>query len=148
MSRLNTYTNNLPYFLIILLLLGCGYTPEVSSNKLEIVNGNSTSPVSNEFNLKKLESASDFDQLPKEFAKYKRQIGQFDFYLAQSPTQKSSGYTFEFSNTRNLISVCLKKPNPADNVLTVLTNPIALIKITKEGNVKINSGYCNSQLTN
>jgi hypothetical protein len=143
MSHLKTHRiYNLSNFLIILLLFGCGYTPTVSGSKFEIINGNSTSLISNEFRLKKLDNTSDFDQLPKELTKYKGQIGQFDFYLAQSPTQNSGGYVFEVVETSNRLLVCLKKPDPQAGVSTVLTNPIALIKIRKGISIEMQTNYC------
>lgn len=125
-----------------MLLFGCGYTPHISGKKFEIINGNSTSLISNEFRLKKLENESDFDQLPKELANYKEQINKFDFFLAQSPTQNSGGYVFEVVETSNRLVVCLKNPDPQAGVTTVLTNPNALIKIRKGISIEMQTNYC------
>jgi hypothetical protein len=108
----------------------------------EVVNGNSVLRVTSEFKLTKIQEKSVFDQLPKEFEKYKNQLGQFDFYLAQSPTQNSGGFVFQVMQNSAPAAICLKRPAPFSIAGTVLSNPIALIKVTKGFNVKMDLGFC------
>ncbi len=143
MKKINTYTfNNVCYFLILLSLIGCGYTLNYSGNKVEVFNGNSTSVITKEFKLTKLQKAADFDRLPKEFERYKHEIAQFDFYLAQSPTQNSSGYVFQLVQNSDLAIICLKKPDPLSSVLAALTNPIAIVRVPKGLSIEMTLGYC------
>ena len=144
MKKINTYTFNICWFLIFLSLIGCGDTLSNSGNKLEVLNGNSTSVVTKEFKLIKLQKTADFDKLPKEFERYKNEITQFDFYLVQSPTQNSGGYIFQLVQNSNPLVICLKKPDPLASVTAALTNPIALVKV-KQGTVMgLSLGYCAS----
>ncbi len=144
MKKINTYTFNIYWFLIFLSLIGCGNTLSNSGNKLEVLNGNSTSVVTKEFKLIKLQKTADFDKLPKEFERYKNEITQFDFYLVQSPTQNSGGYIFQLVQNSNPLVICLKKPDPLASVTAALTNPIALVKV-KQGTVMgLSLGYCAS----
>lgn len=144
MKKINTYTFNIYWFLTFLLLIGCGNTLSNSGNKLEVLNGNSTSVVTKEFKLIKLQKTADFDKLPKEFERYKNEITQFDFYLVQSPTQNSGGYIFQLVQNSNPLVICLKKPDPLASVTAALTNPIALVKV-KQGTVMgLSLGYCAS----
>ncbi len=144
MKKINTYTFNIYWFLIFLSLIGCGNTLSNSGNKLEVLNGNSTSVVTKEFKLIKLQKTADFDKLPKEFERYKNEITQFDFYLVQSPTQNSGGYIFQLVQNSNPLIICLKKPDPLASVTAALTNPIALVKV-KQGTVMgLSLGYCAS----
>ncbi len=144
MKKINTYTFNIYWFLTFLLLIGCGNTLSNSGNKLEVLNGNSTSVVTKEFKLIKLQKTADFDKLPKEFERYKNEITQFDFYLVQSPTQNSGGYIFQLVQNSNPLIICLKKPDPLASVTAALTNPIALVKV-KQGTVMgLSLGYCAS----
>lgn len=144
MKKINTYTFNIYWFLTFLLLIGCGNTLSNSGNKLEVLNGNSTSVVTKEFKLIKLQKTADFDKLPKEFERYKNEITQFDFYLVQSPTQNSGGYIFQLVQKSNPLIICLKKPDPLASVTAALTNPIALVKV-KQGTVMgLSLGYCAS----
>jgi hypothetical protein len=130
------------YFLVLLVLFGCGNTLVNPANTPEVINKNSITRVTDEFKLTKLQSAADFDGLPKELANHKTQIEQFDFYLAQSPTQSSGGFVFEVVVKKGLLFVCLKRPAPFAIVGTVLSNPIALIKVTKGFNVKMDLSFC------
>ena len=142
MKKINTYTFNIYWFLIFLSLIGCGNTLSNSGNKLEVLNGNSTSVVTKEFKLIKLQKTADFDKLPREFERYKNEITQFDFYLVQSPTQNSGLYHFIAVEGNNSIKICLKKPDSLAISLGVVTNPIALV-ITKKGLVvEDDLGYC------
>jgi hypothetical protein len=130
------------YLLLLLVLFGCGNTLVNQANTPEVINGNSVSRVTSEFKLIKIKSASDFDQLPRELSSYKTQMGQFDFYLAQSPTQSSGGFFFEFIQKTDPLIICLKKPSPLSAVTSALSNPIALIKVTKGFNVKMDLSFC------
>jgi hypothetical protein len=67
---------------------------------------------------------------------------KFDFYLAQSPTQRSGGFVFQIIENSNPLRICLKKPEPLAAVTAALTNPMALIKVTKGFNVKMDLGFC------
>jgi hypothetical protein len=130
------------YLLFLLVLFGCGNTLVNEANTPEVINGNSVSRVTSEFKLTTIKSVSEFDQLPRELSRFKTQIGQFDFYLAQSPTQSSGGFAFQIIQNSDPLVVCLKKPAPLSKELTVLTSPIALIKVTKGFNVKMALGFC------
>lgn len=144
MKKINTYTFNIYWFLIFLSLIGCGNTLSNSGNKLEVLNGNSTSVVTKEFKLIKLQKTADFDKLPKEFERYKNEITQFDFYLVQSPTQNSGGYIFQLVRNSNPLVICLKKPDPLASVTAALTNPIALVKVKQGTVMELSLGYCAS----
>lgn len=144
MKKINTYTFNIYWFLIFLSLIGCGDTLSNSGNKLEVLNGNSTSVVTKEFKLIKLQKTADFDKLPKEFERYKNEITQFDFYLVQSPTQNSGGYIFQLVRNSNPLVICLKKPDPLASVTAALTNPIALVKVKQGTVMELSLGYCAS----
>lgn len=144
MKKINTYTFNIYWFLIFLSLIGCGNTLSNSGNKLEVLNGNSTSVVTKEFKLIKLQKTADFDKLPKEFERYKNEIAQFDFYLVQSPTQNSGGYIFQLVQNSNPLVICLKKPDPLASVTAALTNPIALVKVKQGTVMELSLGYCAS----
>ncbi len=144
MKKINTYTFNIYWFLIFLSLIGCGNTLSNSGNKLEVLNGNSTSVVTKEFKLIKLQKTADFDKLPKEFERYKNEITQFDFYLVQSPTQNSGGYIFQLVQNSNPLVICLKKPDPLASVTAALTNPIALVKVKQGTVMELSLGYCAS----
>lgn len=144
MKKINTYTFNIYWFLTFLLLIGCGNTLSNSGNKLEVLNGNSTSVVTKEFKLIKLQKTADFDKLPKEFERYKNEITQFDFYLVQSPTQNSGGYIFQLVQNSNPLIICLKKPDPLASVTAALTNPIALVKVKQGTVMELSLGYCAS----
>ena len=130
------------YLLLLLVLFGCGNTLVNQVNKPEVINGNSITQITSGFKLTKIQSSFDFDQLPRELSSYKTQMEQFDFYLAQSPTQSSGGFAFQIIQNSDPLDVCLKKPAPLSKELTVLTNPIALIKVTKGFNVKMALGFC------
>ena len=144
MKKINTDTFNIYWFLTFLLLIGCGNTLSNSGNKLEVLNGNSTSVVTKEFKLIKLQKTADFDKLPKEFERYKNEITQFDFYLVQSPTQNSGGYIFQLVQNSNPLVICLKKPDPLASVTAALTNPIALVKVKQGTVMELSLGYCAS----
>jgi len=143
MKKIKTYTFNIYWFLIFLSLIGCGNTLSNSGNKLEVLNGNSTSVVTKEFKLTKLQKTADFDKLPKEFERYKNEITQFNFYLVQSPTQNYGGYIFQLVQNSNPLVICLKKPDPLASVTSALTNPIAIVKVPKGLNIQMTLGYCN-----
>ena len=130
------------YLLLLLVIFGCGNTLVNQINTPEVVNGNSVSRVTSEFKLTKIKSVSDFDQLPRELSSFKTQIGQFDFYLSQAPTQNSGGFAFQTIKNSDPLVVCLKKPAPLSKELAVLTNPIALIKVSKGLNVKMDLSFC------
>ena len=130
-------------FLILMPLFGCGYTLTSSENRIEIINTNSTNLIASDFMFKKFQEAADFDQLPRELESHKNKIGQFDFYLAQSPTQNSGGFMFQEIQNSNPIAVCLKKPEPLSKVTTALTNPTALVKVQKGQIVDMRLRYCN-----
>ena len=130
------------HLLLLLALFGCGNTLTRPTNSIEIINQNSATLIVDEFKLTKLQKEVDFDGLPKALASYKNQMGKFDFYLAQSPTQGSGGFVFEISQNSGLLVICLKRPAPFTIVGTVLSNPIALIKVTKGFNVKMDLGFC------
>ena len=144
MIKLNTYSfNKLRLILVFLFVFGCGNTLIKPANAIEIFNGNSVNQISREFKLTKLKDRASFDQLPKELASYQIQIDQFDFYLAQSPTQSSGGFVFQLVPNSDPIAVCLKKPEPLSKVTTAQTNPIALVKIQKSQIVDMRLRYCN-----
>jgi len=128
--------------LVLLVLFGCGNTLIKPTNSIEIINQNSATLIANEFKLTLLLEEADFDVLPKGLASYKTQMGQFDFYLAQSPTQSSGGFFFEIIQKTNPLIICLKKPSPLSAVTSALSNPIALIKVTKGFNVKMDLSFC------
>lgn len=130
-------------YLVLLLLLGCGYTPTTLENRVEIINANSTNLLTSELIFKKLQEAADFERLPSELKSHKNQIGQFDFYLAQSPSQNSGGFMFQEMQNSDPLAVCLKKPEPLSKVTTAMTNPIALVKIQKGQIVDMRLRYCN-----
>jgi hypothetical protein len=130
------------YLLLLLVLFGCGNTLISEANTPEVINGNSITQITSGFRLIKIQRAFDFDQLPRGLSSYKNQIEQFDFYLARSPTQSSAGFAFQIIQNSDPLVVCLKKPAPLSKELTVLTNPIALIKVTKGFNVKMALGFC------
>jgi hypothetical protein len=143
MIKLNTYSfNRLQYVLVFLLLFGCGNTPIKPANVIEIFNGNSVNQISREFKLTKLKDRASFDQLPKELASYQIQIDQFDFYLAQSPTQSSGGFVFQVVQNSDPLVICLKKPDPLSSVTAALTNPIAIVKVPKGLSMTTILGYC------
>lgn len=144
MKKINTYTfNNICYFLIFLSLIGCGNTLNYSGYQVEVFNGNSTSVVTQGFKFVKLQKVADFDKLPKEFESYKYEIDQFDFYLAQSPTQNSGGFTFKVEQKSEPLIICLEKPKPLTAVTAALSNPIALIRVKKGIKVEMTTNYCN-----
>jgi hypothetical protein len=130
------------HLLLLLVLFGCGNTLVNEANTPEVINGNSVSRVTSEFKLTTIKSVSEFDQLPRELSRFKTQIGQFDFYLAQSPTQSSGGFIFQIIKNSNPLRICLKKPEPLSAVTAALTNPIALIKVSKGVNVKMDLSFC------
>ena len=130
------------YLLLLLVLFGCGNTLVNQANTPEIINGNSITQITSGFKLTKIQRSIDFDQLPRGLSSYKTQMKQFDFYLAQSPTQSSGGFFFEIIQKTDPLIVCLKKPSPLSAVTSALSNPIALIKVTKGFNVKTNLGFC------
>jgi hypothetical protein len=130
------------YLLLFLVLFGCGNTLVDQAKMPEVINGNSVSQVTSGFKLIKIQSSFDFDLLPRELSIYKTQIDQFDFYLAQSPTQSSGGFSFEITQNTNPLIICLKKPPPLAAVSAALSNPIALIKVTKGFNVQMTLGFC------
>ncbi len=143
MAKLNGYgLNNIYWILVSLLLFGCGFTPDTLGKRAELWNENSISLRTSEFKITKLNSRMGFDQLPKELAGYQHQMGQFDFYLAQSPTQPSGGFIFQIIENSDPLMVCLKKPEPQSAVTAALTNPIALIRVRKGLSVEMRLRYC------
>jgi hypothetical protein len=130
-------------YLIIILLFSCGYTLAKLEDRVEIINISSTNLITSDFMLKKLMEVADFEQLPRELESHKSQIGQFDFYLAQSPTQNSGGFMFQEIQNSDPLAVCLKKPEPLSKVTTALTNPNALVKVKKGQIVEMRLRYCN-----
>jgi hypothetical protein len=143
MIKLNTYRfNKINLILVFLLLFGCGNTLVEKKNIVEIINKNSVTLRINEFKLTKLKDRVIFDQLPKELASYQTQMGQFDFYLAQSPTQSSGGFVFQVVQNSDPLVICLKKPDPLSSVTAALTNPIAIVKVPKGLSMTTILGYC------
>jgi hypothetical protein len=69
-------------------------------------------------------------------------MGQFDFYLAQSPTQSSGGFVFQVVQNSDPLVICLKKPDPLSSVTAALTNPIAIVKVPKGLSMTTILGYC------
>jgi hypothetical protein len=136
------FNNHFIYLLLLIVTLGCGITPISLANATEIFNGNSVTQITSEFKLIKIQSPSDFDRLPKELSSYKTQLDQFDFYLAQSPTQSSGGFFFESIQKTNQLVICLKKPPPLSAVTAALTNPIAVIRVRKGLSVEMRISYC------
>ena len=128
--------------LVFLFLFGCGNTLVEKKNIVEIINKNSVTLRTSEFKLTKLKDRVSFDQLPKELASYQTQIGQFDFYFVQSPTQGSGGFIFEVVQNSDSLIICLRKPAPFAMVAAVLSNPIALVKVKKDLIVEKKLGYC------
>ena len=144
MTKSNIYSSYNRYiYLVLFLLLGCWYTPTTLENRVEIINTNSTNLLTSELIFKKLQEAADFERLPSELKSHKNQIGQFDFYLAQSPSQNSGGFMFQEMQNSDPLAVCLKKPEPLSKVTTAMTNPIALVKIQKGQIVDMRLRYCN-----
>ncbi len=142
MVKTNVYRfNNIFAFFLLLLLFGCGNTLSKSEKMVEVLNKNSVIEVK-EFKFTKLQNIVAFDGLPEEFAVYKNQMERFDFYLAQSPTQHSGGFNFEVVQNSNPLMFCLRKPSPMSIVTASLTNPIALIKVSKNYPVKSTLSYC------
>lgn len=143
MIYLNTYFfYNVYSFLIILLLFGCGNTLIKQKNIVEIINKDSVTLITSEFKLTELKDKASFNQLPKELASYQTQMEQFDFYLAQSPTQNSGGFVFELVQNSDPVLICLKKPDPLSSVLAALSNPIAIVKVKKGLSMEMTLGYC------
>ena len=143
MVKLNTYIfYNIYSFLIILLLFGCGNTLVKQKDIVEIVNKDSVTLITGKFKLTELKDRASFDQLPKELASYQTQMEQFDFYLAQSPTQNSGGFVFQLVQNSDPIVICLKKPDPLASVLAALTNPIAIVRVPKGLSIEMTLGYC------
>jgi hypothetical protein len=143
MVKLNTYIFcNVYSFLIILLLFGCGNTLIKQKDIVEIVNKDSVTLITGEFKLTELKDRASFDQLPKELASYQTQMEQFDFYLAQSPTQNSGGFVFQLVQNSDPVIICLKKPDPLSSVLAALSNPIAIVKVKKGLSMDMTLGYC------
>jgi hypothetical protein len=144
LTKSNIYSSYNRYiYLVLFLLLGCWYTPTTLENRVEIINTNSTNLLTSELIFKKLQEAADFERLPSELKSHKNQIGQFDFYLAQSPSQNSGGFMFQEMQNSDPLAVCLKKPEPLSKVTTAMTNPIALVKIQKGQIVDMRLRYCN-----
>ena len=137
-----SYFYNLSIFLLLLILFGCGYTPIIVNNKVEIINGNSTTSTVSKFNVTPITKTDKFDNFPKSFLYYKNQIDVFDFYLAESPTQGTSGYTFTIIEGSYPVKICLMTPAPFDIVATVLTNPVGLIKAPKGTKIQMAIDYC------
>jgi hypothetical protein len=143
MVKLNIYIfYNIHSFLIILLLFGCGNTLVKQKDIVEIVNKDSVTLITGEFKLTELKDRASFDQLPKELASYQTQMEQFDFYLAQSPTQNSGGFVFQLVQNSDPVIICLKKPDPLSSVLAALSNPIAIVKVKKGLSMDMTLGYC------
>ena len=143
MIKLNTYSfNKINLILVCLLLFGCGNTLIKPANAIEVFNINSVNQISREFKLTKLKDRASFDQLPKELASYQIQIDQFDFYLAQSPTQNSGGFVFQTIQNSEPLAVCLKKPEALSKTITAMTNPIAIVKVPKGLSIEMTLGYC------
>jgi hypothetical protein len=143
MVKLNIYIfYNIYSFLIILLLFGCGNTLVKQKDIVEIVNKDSVTLITGEFKLTELKDRASFDQLPKELASYQTQMEQFDFYLAQSPTQNSGGFVFQLVQNSDPVIICLKKPDPLSSVLAALSNPIAIVKVKKGLSMDMTLGYC------
>ena len=143
MVKLNTHIfYNVYSFLIILLLFGCGNTLVKQKDIVEIVNKDSVTLITGEFKLTELKDRASFDQLPKELASYQTQMEQFDFYLAQSPTQNSGGFVFQLVQNSDPVIICLKKPDPLSSVLAALSNPIAIVKVKKGLSMDMTLGYC------
>ena len=143
MTTSKTYSfNNIFVFSVFLSLFGCGNTLDKNDFAAQIFNGNSANQVVTRFQLTKLHDVADFDRLPKNFMEYKNQLLQFDFYLAQSPTQPSGGFIFETSPNTNPLIICLKKPSPMSMTTSALTNPIALIRVKKGLAVSSQINYC------
>lgn len=69
-------------------------------------------------------------------------MNEFDYYLAQSPTQNTGGYIFEVIQNSNPLKICLKKPDQFSATTAVLTNSIALIKVRKETALDMTLSYC------
>jgi hypothetical protein len=128
--------------LIILLLFGCGNSLVKQKDIVEIVNKDSVTLITGEFKLTELKDRASFDQLPKELASYQTQMEQFDFYLAQSPTQNSGGFVFQLVQNSDPVIICLKKPDPLSSVLAALSNPIAIVKVKKGLSMDMTLGYC------
>ena len=142
MIKLNIYSfNKINLILVFMLLFGCGNTLK-QANAIEIFSGNSVNQISREFKLTKLKDRASFNQLPKELASYQTQMEQFDFYLAQSPTQNSGGFVFQLVQNSDPIIICLKKPDPLASVLAALTNPIAIVRVPKGLSIEMTLGYC------
>ena len=149
MTKTAAYSSYNRYiYLVLFLLLGCGYTPTTLENRVEIINTNSTNLLTSELIFKKLQEAADFERLPSELKSHKNQIGQFDFYLAQSPSQNSGGFMFQEMQNSDPLVVCLKKPERLSKVTTALTNPIALVKTQKGQIVDMRLRYCNQSPEN
>jgi len=142
MIKLNTYSfNKINLILVFMLLFGCGNTLK-QANAIEIFSGNSVNQISREFKLTKLKDRASFDHLPKQLASYQTQIDQFDFYLAQSPTQNSGGFVFQTIQNSEPLVICLKKPEALSKTITAMTNPIAIVKVPKGLSMEMSLGYC------
>lgn len=143
MVKFNIYNfYNLSIFLLPLLLSGCGKTLINPTSSIEIINENSLLLTVKDFRLTKLHNEVDFDLLPKGLSQYKKQLGKYDFYYAQSPTQGSAGFAFEIVQKSGIFAICLRKPAPSKIVAAVLSNPVALVIAKKGLVVEDNLGYC------
>ena len=65
-----------------------------------------------------------------------------NIYILKSPTQNTGGYNFKFSLQEDTVSFCLKKPSPLDPVTQALSNPSAIVIVSKTYKVSNYIDYC------
>lgn len=134
--------NNFIIYLMIVTFSGCGITLANSSYKPDLINANQVSSNSMSFQVKKLQSESDFEGFPQTFSEHKADFLKYDFYLFISPTQNTGGYQYLLVEGANSFRVCLKRPSQTAIVSMALTNPIALLKVKRGLLVEMKTGYC------
>lgn len=129
-------------FILISAFSGCGLTLANSSNIPELINANWTGTDSNQFQVTKLQNAFDFEGLPQNFLVFKTNLTKSDLYLFSSPTQKTGGYQYQLIEGKGFYKVCLKRPDAMAIVSMALTNPIALLQVSKGSYVELKVGFC------
>jgi hypothetical protein len=140
--KINYIFYNLTIYLIIVTFSGCGITLANSSYKPHLINANQPGTDSKSFQVKKLQSESDFEGLPQIFLEDKADFSKYDFYLFISPSQSTGGYQYLLFEGANSFEICLKKPSQTAIVSMALTNPIALLKVKRGVFIKMKTGYC------
>jgi len=129
-------------FWILLASFSFGISLASSNQLVAVINANSPSNAATGFSLLKLHTSEQFNLLPPALAIYESTLQDFDIYLVKAPTQKTGGYIFISSETSNGLRICLQSPSPLTPVTMALSNPIALIKITRGSKVASEVRLC------